>query len=73
MAARGRSFSDSQALDVAKANGVGHDTISATARPKEKKMSTLARLLRPWKWRRKKKSKQFEETSTSETCALLLV
>jgi hypothetical protein len=66
MASRNRSLSDSQVLsDDVKHNGVTRDTITSSSNSKEKKLTTLGRLLRPWKWRRKKKSKQFEDTSTT--------
>ncbi|XP_062507346.1 phosphatase and actin regulator 4A-like [Corticium candelabrum] len=65
MTSRARSMSDSQTLkDDVLANGVGHEGASVRGDSSEKKMSTLSRLLRPWKWRRKKKSKQFVDTST---------
>ena len=73
MTSRARSMSDSQTLkDDVLANGVGHEGASVRGDSSEKKMSTLSRLLRPWKWRRKKKSKQFVDTSTSKHFILCL-
>ena len=67
---RQRSASDSQ---IIQANGrpsgnqlrqqESVDDISSS----RKRLSFFQRLLRPWKWRRKKKSKKFVETSQSES------
>lgn len=66
---RQRSASDSQLIQ---SNG---RPLGNQYRPQEsvedisssrKRLSFFQRLLRPWKWRRKKKSKKFVETSQSE-------
>jgi len=67
---RQRSASDSQILIQSNGrsnvsqlrNQESMDDMSSS----RKRLSFFQRLLRPWKWRRKKKSKKFVETSQSE-------
>lgn len=69
-AVRQRSASDSQILIQANgrpnANQSRHQETLDDMNSR-KRLSFFQRLLRPWKWRRKKKSKKFVETSQSES------
>ena len=69
---RQRSSSDSQILIQSNgrpnANQFRHQESMDDISSSRKRLSFFQRLLRPWKWRRKKKSKKFVETSQSELC-----
>ena len=67
---RQRSASDSQILIQSNgrpnANQLRQQESVDDMSSSRKRLSFFQRLLRPWKWRRKKKSKKFVETSQSE-------
>jgi len=65
---RQRSASDSQILIQAngRPNQYQHQQSVDDMASSRKRLTFFQRLLRPWKWRRKKKSKKFVETSQSK-------
>ena len=53
--------------------GEGGSTGDGTPPPKRKgKFSTLGKIFKPWKWRKKKSSEKFKETSEGLCCELVL-
>lgn len=53
--------------------GEGGSTGDSTPPPKRKgKFSTLGKIFKPWKWRKKKSSEKFKETSEGLCCKLVL-
>lgn len=52
---------------VGEGGSTGDDT------PKRKgKFSTLGKIFKPWKWRKKKSSEKFKETSEGLSCKLIV-
>lgn len=53
--------------------GEGGSTGDSTPPPKRKgKFSTLGKIFKPWKWRKKKSSEKFKETSEGLFCGLIV-
>ena len=62
-----RKNGDSSSVGRASSGGAGGGQDRATPPSERKsKLSTLGKIFRPWKWKRKKKSERIEKTAVGE-------